>query len=116
MDVLFKVLPEFSRRAKTLAKKYKSFVSDYNKLLDRLAANPYQGTDLGESVYKTRIPIVSKGKGKSGGARVLTYNVHKINPERIIIVLMSIYDKNEMENVSDSYIKAILKEAKDHNF
>ena len=62
------------------------------------------------------MPIASKGKGKSGGARVLTYNVHKINPERIIIVLMSIYDKNEMENVSDSYIKAILKEAKDHNF
>ena len=104
MDVLFKVLPEFSRRAKTLAKKYKSFVSDYNKLLDRLAANPYQGIDLGESVYKTRIPIASKGKGKSGGARVLTYSVNKESDEDIKLTLLSIYDKSKISNVSDEYI------------
>ena len=55
---------------------------------------------------------VSKGKGKSGGARVLTYNIHRINQEKYIIVLMSIYDKNEMDNVSDSYLKEIIKEAK----
>lgn len=55
---------------------------------------------------------VSKGKGKSGGARVLTYNIRRINQEKYIIVLMSIYDKNEMDNVSDSYLKEIIKEAK----
>ena len=55
---------------------------------------------------------VSKGKGKSGGARVLTYNIRRINQEKYIIVLMSIYDKNEMDNVSDSYLKVIIKEAK----
>ena len=112
MDVIFKVLPEFSRRAKALAKKYKSFVKDYEKLLDSLSENPCQGKELGEDVYKTRMAIASKGKGKSGGARVLTYNIRKINPEKYIIVLMSIYDKSEMENVSDSYLKEIIKEAK----
>ena len=55
---------------------------------------------------------VSKGKGKSGGACVLTYNIRRINQEKYIIVLMSIYDKNEMDNVSDSYLKVIIKEAK----
>lgn len=109
MDVKFKVLPEFSRRAKALAKKYKSFIKDYETLLDSLSQNPYQGKELGEGVYKIRMAIVSKGKGKSGGARVLTYNIHKVNPEEYIIVLMSIYDKSEMENVSDGYLNAIIK-------
>ena len=51
MDVKFKVLPEFSRRAKALAKKYKSFIKDYETLLDSLSQNPYQGKELGEGVY-----------------------------------------------------------------
>ena len=42
----------------------------------------------------------------------MTYNVKKVNPEKYIVVLMSIYDKSEMDNVSDTYLKDILKEAK----
>ena len=34
MEVDFKYLPEFERRAKDLAKKYKSFVKDYDDFLD----------------------------------------------------------------------------------
>lgn len=56
--------------------------------------------------------LLLQKKGKSGGARILTYNVKKINPDKFIVVLMSIYDKSEMENVSDNYLKNILKEAK----
>ena len=59
MDVIFRVLPEFSRRAKALAKKYKSFVTDYENLLDSLSQNPCQGKELGEGVYKIRMAIVS---------------------------------------------------------
>ena len=62
--------------------------------------------------YFLGISITSKAKGKSGGARILTYNVKKVNPEKYVVVLMSIYDKSEMENVSDNYLKDILKEAK----
>ena len=63
-------------------------------------------------MYKIRIPISSKTKGKSGGARILTYTVNKVSTDMFIVVLMSIYNKSEMENVSDAYLKNILKEAK----
>ena len=112
MNVEFHYIPEFERRAKVLAKKYKSFLKDYDDFLDSLEKNPFQGTSLGGGVYKTRMQIVSKGKGKSGGARVLTYNVNKIEPNKISITLLSIFDKGEMENVTDAYIKSIVKEAK----
>ena len=110
MVVDFKYLPEFERRAKDLAKKYKSFVKDYDDFLDSLEKNPFQGTSLGMGVYKTRMAIVSKGKGKSGGARVLTYNVTKTSSGKVVDTLLSIFDKGEMENVSDAYIKSLVKE------
>ena len=47
--VTFDYLPEFERRAKALAKKYRSFVDDYNKFLDELERNPYSGTPLGSN-------------------------------------------------------------------
>ena len=106
------MLPEFEHKAKALAKKYKSFVKDYKDFLELLKTNPIQGKSLGGGVYKIRISITSKSKGKSGGARILTYNVKKVNPDKIFVILMSIYDKSEMESVSDSYLKRILKEAK----
>ena len=112
METLIRMLPEFEHRAKALAKKYKSFVNDYGVFIESLKANPLQGKSLGGGVYKIRFSISSKAKGKSGGARILTYNVKKVNPEKYIVVLMSIYDKSEMDNVSDTYLKDILKEAK----
>lgn len=116
MSVDFKYLPEFEKRAKNLAKKYKSFVKDYYDFLDSLEKNPFQGTSLGMGVYKNRMAITSKGKGKSGGARVLTYNIKKTAPDKIVITLLSIFDKGEMENVSDAYIKSLVKETrKDSN-
>lgn len=110
MEVSFDYLPEFERRAKALAKHYKSFQKDYNAFLDSLEANPFQGVSLGEGVYKTRMQISAKGKGKSGGARVLTYNVTHAEPERVQITLMSIFDKSEMANVSDAYIRSLVQQ------
>lgn len=116
MTVDFKYLPEFERRAKDLAKKYKSFAKDYNEFLDSLEENPFQGTSLGMGVYKTRMAISSKGKGKSGGARVLTFNVTKTASDRVVVTFLSVFDKGEMENVSDTYIKSLVKETmKRHN-
>jgi len=114
MKVDLKYLPEFERRAKALAKKYRSFVKDYNEFLDSLEKDPYQGTSIGMGVYKTRMAIISKGKGKSGGVRVLTYNVKKTAPNIIKVTLLSIFDKGEMENVSDAYIKSLVKEVKNN--
>ena len=52
--------------------------------------------------------IASKGKGKSGGARVITYNVQQTESD-INIMLMSIYDKSEIGNVSDTYLRQLVK-------
>ena len=93
-------------------KKYASFEQDYLQLLDELRSNPFVGTPLGEGVRKVRMPISSKGKGKSGGARVLTYNVNKESDDEIKVTLMSIYDKSKISNVSDEYISFLIKEMK----
>lgn len=52
--------------------------------------------------------ISSKGKGKSGGARVITYNVKKVTDDEVVITLMTIYDKNEISNVSDAYLRSLI--------
>lgn len=100
------------RMVKPLWKKYASFEQDYLQLLDELRSNPFVGTPLGEGVRKVRMPISSKGKGKSGGARVLTYNVNKESDDEIKVTLMSIYDKSKISNVSDEYISFLIKEMK----
>lgn len=53
--------------------------------------------------------IASKGKGKSGGARVITYNVQKQTTDKVLITLMSIYDKSEIDNVSDAYLRQLVQ-------
>ena len=54
--------------------------------------------------------ITSKGKGKSGGARILTYNVTKEDDESVVVTLMTIYDKSEISNIKDSYIDSLIKQ------
>ena len=110
MKVSFDYLDEFERGAKALRKKYASFESDYNMFLDELEKNPFSGEPLGKHTYKNRMAIASKGKGKSGGARVLTYNVQKVSEDEILITLMTIYDKSDIENVSDAYIRSLVAE------
>ncbi len=68
---------------------------------------PEQGTDLGNGCYKIRLAIVSKGKGKSGGARVITFCVR----EKESLYLLSIYDKSEQEDITDKELKALVKAA-----
>ena len=110
MKVIFDYLEEFRRGAKALRKKYPSFESDYNSFLDELEKNPFSGESLGKHTYKNRMAIASKGKGKSGGARVITYNLQKLEEDVILITLMTIYDKSDIENVSDAYIRSLVKD------
>lgn len=109
MKVTFRYLAEFERLAKDLNKKYRSFKDDYDTFLSELERNPLGGESLGHHTYKYRMAIASKGKGKSGGARVITYNVQKIADDEIVITLMTIYDKNEISNVSDAYIRSLVQ-------
>lgn len=108
MTVSIDYLPEFERRAKALAKKYKSFPTDYDAFLEELERNPFSGESLGYNTYKYRMAITAKGKGKSGGARVITYNLQQ-DSDGILITLMSIYDKSEIDNVSDAYLRQLVQ-------
>ena len=67
-----------------------------------------------KTLHKNRMAIASKGKGKSGGARVITYNVKEISQDEVLITLMTIYDKSEMGNVSDAYLKSLVAEIAKH--
>jgi hypothetical protein len=99
---------EFARQFKRLAKKYKSLGEDYKTFKKELLENPLQGDDLGRGVRKIRMAIASKGKGKSGGARVLTLNV--LVSDENEVTLLTIYDKNEIDNVSDEYIRWLVSQ------
>jgi mRNA-degrading endonuclease RelE of RelBE toxin-antitoxin system len=67
-----KTIDVFERQAKRLTKKYASLRKELLGLVEELKENPGQGTAIGKGCYKIRISIASKGKGKSGGARVIT--------------------------------------------
>lgn len=113
MKVIFAVSEEFSRQFRRLAKKYPSLIDDYETLRKDLQDDPFQGSDLGSGTRKVRMAIASKGKGKSGGARVITLNVNQLDNETIKISLLTIYDKGEISSVSSKYIKWLVAQIKD---
>ena len=94
---------------KRYAKKYRSLANDYAFFLDSIRKDPFQGVDLGGGIRKVRLAVASKGKGKSGGMRVITFSLEKIADEIINVTLLYIYDKKEMENVSDDFIRYLLE-------
>ena len=104
----YNIIPtdNFNKEAKQLAKKHRSLKTDLIQLRTELLENPTIGTALGNNVYKIRMAITSKGKGKSGGARVISC-VYQMDKE---IYLMSIFDKGDKENISDADIKRFLSE------
>lgn len=95
----------FRKEAKKLIKKYPSLKNEIQQLGTQLSENPTLGTSLGNNCYKIRLSISSKGKGKSGGARVIT---HFYVTDKTVF-LLSIYDKADHENISDKEIQALLK-------
>jgi hypothetical protein len=96
----------FQKQAKHLARRYKSFPEDLQKLVDQLKENATLGTSLGNNVYKIRLAIASKNKGKSGGARVISY----VYQTAETVYLLSIYDKANTENITDNELKNLIAE------
>jgi mRNA-degrading endonuclease RelE of RelBE toxin-antitoxin system len=96
---------KFKKEAKRLIKKYPSLKNELDAVNKDLSKDPTTGTSLGNDTYKIRIAIKSKGKGKSGGARVITYIVTE-NKE---IYLLTIYDKAEIDSVDDKALKNMIK-------
>jgi mRNA-degrading endonuclease RelE of RelBE toxin-antitoxin system len=99
--------PDFKKLFKKLAKKYPSLKVDLLKLINTLKDDPTTGIHLGHNLYKIRLAISSKNKGKSGGARVITFLV----TDKLEIYLVHIYDKNQLENLTKEQILELLKKA-----
>jgi hypothetical protein len=102
----FQTSEEFDRQFKRLFKKYKSLIADLLQLKQELENNPYEGDALGDNCYKVRMAITAKGKGKSGGARVITC----IRVEKDTIHLLTIFDKSEIDNISDKFLDSLRKD------
>ena len=90
--------PFFTRDAKPLVKKYPSLKEELLQLQIQLSEDPVLGEPLGKNCFKIRLSIASKGKGKSGGARIIT--CVKIVAKKVF--LLAIYDKSKMEEMNDA--------------
>lgn len=77
MSYKVKAIPQFERELKRLSKKYFSLKNEYFQLVQSLKDRPLDGIALGNNCFKIRLSIASKGKGKSGGAIIITY-VHML--------------------------------------
>jgi mRNA-degrading endonuclease RelE of RelBE toxin-antitoxin system len=105
MSFNVKTISVFERQAKRLLKKFPSLKNEIQILINKLKEEPERGVFIGNGCYKIRLSIASKGKGKSGGARVITHFVLRENT----VYLLSIYDISDVENLSDSEIVTLVK-------
>lgn len=106
--VTFNYTEEFLRQAKRLAKRYRSLADDINDLQHELMENPEIGDSHGGGKRKIRLGVKSKGGGKRGGLRVITLNV-LVETTDTCVNLLTIYDKKEIQNVSERYINQIIR-------
>lgn len=88
-----------------MVRKYPSLKIDLEKLITKLSKNPNLGVNLGHNLYKIRLAISSKGRGKSGGARVITFLISEDKE----IYLVYIYDKSRLDNLTKEQILDMLK-------
>jgi mRNA-degrading endonuclease RelE of RelBE toxin-antitoxin system len=105
MSFNVKTISVFERQAKRLMKKFPSLKKEIQTLITELKEEPEKGTSIGHNCYKIRLAIASKGKGKSGGARVITQLVFKDDT----VYLLTIYDKSDIENLTDKEILELIK-------
>lgn len=103
----YSILPthRFEKELKRLVKKFPSLKIEYKELIEEIDKNPEAGTFIGNNCYKIRIAIESKGKGKSGGARAITY----LYIETETVYLLTIYDKGEKADLKPNELKMMIE-------
>lgn len=101
--------PNFEKSFKTLAKRHRSLKKDILELSCSLQENPFQGVELSPGIRKIRMAITSKGNGKSGGARIITYTVIMTELEGRVY-LMEIYDKSDFSTVDLTILRDIARQ------
>ena len=116
MKTKVSITKSFKKQAKKLLKKYASLRIELMELESILLNNPYHGTKINENIYKIRIAVKSKGKGKSGGLRAITdleteiiFITESLSNSEITVNLIAIYDKSETENITSKEITELIK-------
>jgi mRNA-degrading endonuclease RelE of RelBE toxin-antitoxin system len=98
-------IPSFDKELKVLSKKHRSIKTDLASLGEELLENPKMGNEILHNCFKIRMTIASKAKGKSGGARVITF----VYIQDETVYLLSIYDKSDQEDISDKQLRDLIK-------
>jgi mRNA-degrading endonuclease RelE of RelBE toxin-antitoxin system len=115
VSVIVRITRSFKSAVKPLLKKYPSLANDLLQLEKELHKNPKQGTALGHNTYKIRLKISNKGKGKSGGARIISLvettliGTVEIVDEDVTVNFLTIYDKADTAAISDKELKDLIK-------
>jgi mRNA-degrading endonuclease RelE of RelBE toxin-antitoxin system len=111
------VIDDFKKDAKKLLKKYASLKEELAILQEQLLENPRMGTLIRENTYKIRLAVKSKGKGKSSGMRIITHVIEveiqvseSEKEQNFTVFLLTIYDKSEMENITDKDLQNLIDE------
>ena len=108
MNYKILTIAPFDKQLKRLIKKYPSLKTEISDLARQLLVEPHKGTSIGNNCFKIRLAIASKGRGKSGGARVITY----VAVTEYSIFLLSIYDKSDQANIDDKELLRLLEMTK----
>ena len=101
--------PRFARDAKPFIKKYSTFAETLKDLDDELLKEPRLGEPYGSKIYKIRLADESKGKGKSGGFRVITYVIDE-REDGTDVYLITIFNKSEEASIKKEDVKRLIKE------
>ena len=99
----------FDLEAKRLAKRHRNFIEDLQDFQEELLKNPYQGTELSPGIRKIRLSIDSKGRGKSGGARVITFT-YLVDEKDGVVILLLLYDKADASSIKMNVVRKIIKD------
>ena len=99
----------FDTEAKRLAKRHRSFIDDLEDFQKNLLKTPYQGTELSPGIRKIRLTIDSKGRGKSGGARVITFT-YLVDEKDGVVILLLLYDKTDASSIKINIVRKIIKD------
>jgi len=109
MNYNITIVNTFRLELKKLSKKYRNMKSDYKSLLETLSkSNPKDiSVYLGKDCYKIRLKNSDNNKGKSSGYRIVYLAIE----EDLNIILLSIYSKSDLDNISEIEIDRKILEA-----
>jgi len=94
----------FNKAVKKLKKKYKHIEKGYMSFVNTIETIDDLDINLGSGVYKVRIANSDKNSGKSSGYRLISY-LKLIDNE---LYLVFIYDKSEIENLTEKEIDTLI--------